>query len=75
MSDSAARTIAAAIVLASVVAAVGIALTERQHRESLIWDCVQQHRKPWVITSDGEVEAFDTPMLHRCRVTIRQVAK
>ena len=73
MSDSAARTIAAAIVLASVVAAVGLGLSRRQHRESLLFDCLAQMRgQLWLI---GEELGSDSRAFHGCRALMREVTK
>jgi hypothetical protein len=86
MSDRSARTIAAAIVLASVVAAVGIALVERRnderHYERMLFECLgddDRFRTSLGLTmsledmDDLAIEALGT--FNICRGLVREVTK
>jgi hypothetical protein len=80
MSDSAISAVAAAIrglalalALASVVAAVGLALSRRQHRESLLFDCLAQ--APWDPWRIGSELGGNDSLLNGCRDLMREVTK
>ena len=76
MSDSSARTIAAAIVLASVVAAFAVVCVDRKnderHYERMLFDCLPEKHELGRSLRDSAPNVY---WPSACRALVREVAK